>query len=154
MKIIKFSPIIFIVFLAACSTLVLQPADFAWPIESVLKVDNDGSVKEDRHSLTFNTKELFLEETGDSLGYQDKEIRVIRDAKGFFYITAKNFKNVYVFKTDEGKLRLDEKIVISEETAMENPVFNQRPPYIELVDGPNKHLLSNEGIKNEENNEK
>jgi hypothetical protein len=33
---------------------------------------------------------------------------------------------------------------------MENPVFNQRPPYIELVDGQTKHLLSNEGIKNEE----
>ena len=150
MKLIKFSLIIFIIALGACSTLTLQPADFAWPIESVLQVDNDGSVKEERHSLTFNTKELFLKETGDSLGYQGKEIRVIRDAKGFFYITAKNFKNVYVFKADEGKLRLDDKIVISEETAMENPVFNQRPPYIELVDGLNKHLLNNEGLKSEE----
>jgi hypothetical protein len=116
----------------------------------VLKVDSNGSVKEVRHSISFNTKDLFLEETGDSLGYEDKEIRVIRDTKGFFYITAKNFKNVYVFSDDEGKLCLDDKIVISEESVMENPVFNQRPPYIELVDGQTKHLLSNEGIKNEE----
>ncbi|RPI66885.1 MAG: hypothetical protein EHM47_15830, partial [Ignavibacteriales bacterium] len=121
MRLIKFIPIIFLVSLTACSTLILQPADFAWPVESVLSVDNNGVVKEDRHSLTFNTKELFLEETGDSLAYEGKEIRVIRDGKGFFFITAKNFKNVYVFADDEGKLCLDDKIVIAgeEETAME-----------------------------------
>ena len=150
MKLIKFSLIIIVISFAACSTLILQPADFAWPIESVLKVDNDGSVKEERHSLTFNTKDLFLEETRDSLGYEGKEIRVIRDAKGFFYITAKNFKNVYVFTDDEGNLCLDDKIIISEEAVLENPAFNQRTPYIELVDGSTKHLLSNEGLKNEE----
>jgi hypothetical protein len=150
MKLIKYSAIIFIASFAACSTLTLQPADFAWPIESVLKVDDNGSVKEDRYSLTFNAKDLFLEETGDSLGYEGKEIRIIRDTKGFFYITAENFKTVYVFTDDEGKLCLDNKIVISEEAVMEDPVFNQRQPYIELVDGLNKHLLSNEGIKNEE----
>ena len=150
MRLIKFIPAIFLVSLAACSTLILQPADFAWPVESVLNVDDNGNVKEDRHSLMFNTKELFLEETGDSLGYSDKEIRVIRDGKGFYYITGRNFKNVYVFTNDEGKLCLDNKIVISEEAVMENPAFNQRPPYVELVDGHNKHLLSNEGIKSEE----
>ena len=150
MKIIKFSLILLIVSLGACSTLTLQPADFAWPLESVLAVDNDGNVKEDRYSLSFNTKDLFLEETGDSLGYKGKEIRLIRDAKGFYYITAQNFKNVYVFTDEEGKLSLDNKIVISEEAVMKDPVFNQRPPYIELIDGLNKHLLSNEGIKNEE----
>ena len=152
MRLIKFIPIIFLVSLTACSTLILQPADFAWPVESVLSVDNNGNVKEDRHSVTFNTKELFLEETGDSLGYEGKEIRVIRDGKGFFFITAKNFKNVYIFTDDEGKLCLDDKIVLFEEegAVMENPAFNQRPPYVELVDGPNKHLLTNEGIKSEE----
>ena len=146
MKLIKFIPIIFIVSLTACSTLILQPADFAWPVESVLSVDNNGNVKEDRHSVTFNTKELFLEERGDSLGYEGKEIRVIRDGKGFFFITAKNFKNVYVFKTDEGKLVQENKIFVSE-FGLQAPAFNQRDPYIELIDGTNKMNLTHKGVE-------
>jgi len=32
---------------------------------------------------------------------------------------------------------------------MSNPAFNQRLPYVELVDNGKKTLLSNEGIENE-----
>jgi hypothetical protein len=143
-------PILFI--LPACSSLTLTPADFSWPVESVLKVNEDGFVKEDRYSLLFDTKNLFLEETEDSLSYLDKEIRVIRDTKGYYYITSNNFKNVYVFSNGEGKLQLDNKILISE-AGVGKPAFNQRPPYIELLNGSNKHLLSNDGIENEDDNE-
>jgi hypothetical protein len=132
--------------LTACSTLTLKPVDFSWPIESVLKVDDDGFVKEDRYSFSFNSINLFLEETGDSLSYINKEIRIIRDMNSYYYITSKNFKHVYVFTNSEGALSLSKKILISE-AGISNPAFNQRQPYIELINGDTKLLLSNDGIK-------
>ena len=131
---------------AACSVLTLQPANFAWPIESVLPVDDNGKVREDRYSVEVNTVGLFFEEIQDSLSYKNKEIRLIRDNQGFYFMTASNFKNVYVFKTDEGKLVLDNKIFISE-FGLQAPAFNQRDPYIELVDGTNKMNLTHKGIE-------
>ena len=103
--------------------------------------------------MSFNTKPLFFEEIGDSTAYLDRDIRIIRDTKGYYFVTAKNFKNVYVFEGIDGELKLDNKIGISEK-GMNNPAFNQRIPYIELVDNGKKTLLSNEGIKNEDRNEK
>jgi hypothetical protein len=92
---------------------------------------------------------MFLEETEDSSAYMNKEIRIIRDAKGYYYITSNNFNNVYVFNVYDGELCLENKIEITE-TGISKPAFNQRPPYIELVEGSNKHLLSNDGIKSED----
>jgi len=139
---------VFFVF-AACSSLVLKPVDFAWPVESVLHVNDEGFVKEDRHTLFFNAKVLFLEETGDSTAYLDKDLRIIRDTEGYYFVTSQNFKNVYVFIGIDGELNLDNKIEISEEEGMSNPAFNQRLPYVELVDNGKKTLLSNEGIESE-----
>ena len=135
-----------ILFTAACSVLTLQPANFSWPIESVLPVDDNGKVREDRYSVEVNTVGLFFEEIQDSLSYKNKEIRLIRDNQGFYFMTASNFKNVYVFKTDEGKLVLDNKIFISE-FGLQGPAFNQRDPYIELVDGTNKMNLTHKGVE-------
>ena len=139
---------VFFVF-AACSSLVLKPVDFAWPVESVLHVNDEGFVKEDRHTLFFNAKVLFLEETGDSTAYLDKDLRIIRDTEGYYFVTSQNFNNVYVFIGIDGELNLDNKIEISETEKMSNPAFNQRLPYVELVDNGKKTLLSNEGIENE-----
>jgi hypothetical protein len=151
MKTIKYSMIFSFLFLAACSSLILKPADFAWPVESVLKVDDQGNVQVDRYSLTFNTKELFLEETGDSLAYQNNELRVIRNNNGYYFMVANNFKNVYVFNTNDEGLKLDNKIEISDSTDIQNPSFNQRPPYIQLNYDEGKSLnLTNDGIAEEE----
>jgi hypothetical protein len=139
--------------MAACSSLNLEPADFSWPVESVLKVGEDGTVMEERHSLAFDAKNLFLEETGDSLSYQGKDLRIIRDSKGYYYITSNGFKNIYVFTATDGELLLDDKINVSE-TGVVNPAFNQRSPYVELLAGNEKHLLLNNEIVNEEDNEK
>jgi hypothetical protein len=133
-------------FAAACSVLTLQPANFAWPLESVLPVDDNGKISEDRYSLEFNTVGLFFEELQDSLSYKGKEIRLIRDNQGFYFMTANNFKNVYVFKAYEGKLTLENKIYISE-FGLQTPAFNQRDPYIELVDGTNKMNLTYKGVE-------
>lgn len=131
---------------AACSVLTLQPANFSWPIESVLPIDDKGKVTDDRYSLEVNTVGLFFEEFRDSLSYKGKEIRMIRDNQGFYFMTASNFKNVYVFKADEGALKLEKKIFISE-FGLKTPAFNQRNPYIELVDGTNKMNLTYKGIE-------
>ncbi len=147
MNFIKYVMLLSILLLPACSTLILQPADFAWPIESVLKVGKNGLVQEQRFSISFNAKNLFFQETGDSLGYQNKELHLIRSTKGYYFITANNFKNVYVFNADDGTLKLNNKIEISDSTGIENPAFNQRSPYIELSYNNKKINLTNEGIK-------
>jgi len=143
--------LLIILFLPACSTLVLKPADFAWPVESVLKVNDNGIVEEQRFSFSFNAKDLYLEETGDSLGYQNKELHIIRGTKGYYFMAGNNFKNVYVFNSNDGSFTLKNKIVISDSTGIENPGFNQRAPYVELDYSGKKVNLTNEGIKEEDN---
>jgi hypothetical protein len=138
--------VIFLSALAACSVLTLQPANFAWPIESVLAVNDEGMVSEDRYSIELNTVGLFYEEFQDSSAYNGENIRMIRDHGGYYYLTAAKFKNVYVFRTDEGAMVLHNKILISE-LGIEDPVFNQRMPFIELLDGGKKINLTNRGIE-------
>lgn len=132
-------------FLASCSTLMLSPAEFGWPIESVLKVDDKGFVKEDRYSLSFNTKPLFFEETQDSMSFAGKSIHLIRNSEGFYFMTAANFKNVYVFSVDKNAFALVDKFLINE-NGLKNPAFNQRVPFIELIDDGTTYKLTSEGI--------
>jgi len=132
--------------IAACSVLTLQPANFSWPLESILPVDDNGKISEDRYSIEVNTVGMFFEEFQDSLSYKSREVRMIRDNQGFYFLTSTNFKNVYVFKADEGKLVQENKIFISE-FGLQTPAFNQRDPYIELVDGTNKMNLTHKGIE-------
>jgi hypothetical protein len=146
MKRIIFSSLLLFIITAACSVLTLQPANFSWPLESVLPVDDNGKVTEDRYAIEVNTIGLFFEEFQDSLSYKGKEIRMIRDNQGFYFLTASNFKNVYVFKVDEGKLVQENKIFLSE-FGLQTPAFNQRDPYVELVDGTYKMNLTHKGTE-------
>lgn len=130
----------------ACSSLKLSPAEFAWPIESVLKINDEGIAKEDRYSFSFNTKALFMEEMQDSMAYVGKDLRIIRNNEGYYFITSKGFKNVYIFESSESSLALKEKITINE-TGLNNPFFNQRNPFIELIDGEFKAYLTKEGLQ-------
>lgn len=130
----------------ACSVLTLQPADFSWPVESLLKIDDQGNITEDRYSTTFNTIGLFYEEFQDSMAYKGKNIQLIRNNLGYYFITGEEFKNVYVFKASEGTLALEKKIFISE-FGLKDPALNQRSPYIELIDGENKINLTSDGIE-------
>lgn len=148
--VLKFAAAALIIF-AGCSTVILKPVDFAWPVESVLDVDQNGNVDLKRYSLTFDTKELFLDETGDSSGYMNKELRIIRDAKGYYFMVSNNFKNVYVFNSKDGTFSLNNKIEISDSAGIKSPAFNQRQPYIQLVYNDNKKVyLDNNGIKEDE----
>lgn len=135
-------------FLASCSTLMLSPAEFGWPIESVLKVDDNGIVKEDRYSLSFNTKPLFFEETQDSMSFAGKSIHLIRNVEGYYFMTSANFKNIYVFTVEKNAFALKDKFLIIE-AGLKNPALNQRPPFIELIDDGNTYKLTSEGIEGE-----
>jgi hypothetical protein len=146
MRIFKYSFIpLLVMIVGACSSLTLKPADFSWPIENALKVDNKGYVEEQRYAFTLKVKSLFFEEFADSNNFAGKEIRIIRDKLGYVYITGKNFKNVYVFMSVEGGMKLEEKFMITEK-GLVSPAFNQKSPNIELLDSPNKYLLNNKGI--------
>jgi hypothetical protein len=132
---------------AGCNTLTLAPGDFSWPIESVLKVNSKGVVQDQRYSFSLNVKNLLFAETKDSTDVANWNLRMIRDTKGYFYITAAKFKNVYVFEQTEAGLKLSKAIVISA-TGMEAPVFNQRSPFVQLVNGSEPPvLLSKDGIQ-------
>ncbi len=149
MHILKYSVILIAAFLAGCSSLRLTPADFSWPVESVIQVDDNGWAKEDRYAISFNAKPIYFEETGDSLAYLDRDLRVIRDSLGYYYITGNKFKNVYVFTMGDGAFNLYNEISVSED-GISNPVFNQRPPFIELIEGDQHYYLSNNGIEKKE----
>lgn len=146
MRIIKYlCGILLIGAVTACSSLMLKPADYSWPIENVLKVDSKGFVAEQRYSFNLKVKSLFFEEFADSNNFTGKEIRIIRDKVGFYFITGKDFKNVYVFLPIEGGMQLENKILISEK-GIASPAFNQKLPNIELMDGAEKFLLNKKGI--------
>ena len=128
-----------------CSTLVLQPADFSWPVESILTSDAKGIVSESRFAVSFSIADLMAAEHGENAAAAGKTVRVIRDRKGFYFVTAPTFKNVYVFTTGDGELKQFRKIEIGE-TEMSDPKFNQRDSYIELLNGSSVMMLTKDGI--------
>jgi len=142
---VKWFLLIFFTLITGCSTLQLTPVDFSWPLEAVLKIDEQGFVKEERYSIKLNVKNLFAEEFGLPTDIQGKTIRIIRNSPGIYFITSEGFKNVYLFNQELGNLSLHKKIPVSEK-GLQNPFFNQRDSHIELVDGNLKVLLSNDGI--------
>lgn len=150
MKKIIVAVFVIMLFAGGCASLVLKPAEFGWPVETVLKVDNNGMVAEKRYSFTFNTRDLFLAETGDSSAFMGKELRIIRSNDGYYFMTGNNFKNVFVFRSDEGAFVLTNKIAVTDSIGMKSPAFNQRPPFIELQYDINKKIyLDKSGINAE-----
>lgn len=148
---VKFKFAVFVLlsaFVAGCASLKLEPADFSWPLESVLEADAHGNVTENRYSFTLNVKPLFFAEFEDSTNVAGKSVRIIRNNQGYYFVTAEKFKNVYVFGTDEGALKEKNTILISE-AGITEPAFNQRTPDIEFLNGGKKLLLDADGIKGE-----
>ena len=131
---------------SACSTMVLRTADFSWPVESVLLVDDKGFIKEERHTIELNVKPIFYAEFNDSNSVEGKEVRIICDKEGHYYITGVGFKNIYQFMPTVGGMKLDEKIKVSDSLALRTPAFNQKTNNIELLDGSNKYLIKGSEI--------
>lgn len=139
------------IMMGACASLSLNNVDFAWPVESSLQVNNSNSVEDGRYAVAFNVAPLATEEFQDSSALKGKSLRILRNSTGYYFVTATGFRNVYVFSPGEGKLSMKEKISIGKNTEgqelkLENPALNQRPPYVELLDGQAKYLLSPDGM--------
>ena len=135
--------------LTGCSTLLLRPADFSWPVEVTLKPDGKGNVQEARYQMSFNVKALLFEELQDSVTVTKHTLHVLRDHAGFYFITAKGFKNVYVFAQGDGALKLEKKILISE-NGLEAPAMNQKAQFIQLINENKENespvVLTKDGI--------
>jgi hypothetical protein len=146
MKFSVVSMIFIVLILAGCSPLTLKPGNFEWPMESALKVDGKGVVHDERYSFSVNVKELLFTETQDSINVSKVTLRMIRDVKGYYYVTAQKFKNVYVFEQTEGGLKLFSKILVSQ-LGLSDPALNLRSPNIQLVNEKDPPiLLSKEGL--------
>lgn len=129
-----------------CSSLTLEPANFAWPIESVITTDDSGNVFIERFTTEFNASNLFRAEFGETTEIANKELRVIRDQLGYYVMTSPGFMNVYVFEVDNGALVQVNKIFISKEGIV-NPALNQRPPNIELISNGVSYFIDSKGLK-------
>lgn len=141
---------IFVFLLAGCNSLALRPAEFAWPVEVVLKPDAKGTVQETRYQVSFNVKALLFDAVQDSVNVSKHSLHVIRDEAGYYFVTAKGFKDVYVFASSDAALKLEKKISINEK-GLEAPAFNQKAPLIQLINEENENetpvLLSKDGIQ-------
>lgn len=136
--------------LSSCASLSIDGAQFAWPVESLLTVSPTNWVDDGKRSLAFTVAGIAMEEFADSSALQGKQVRVIRSLEGYYFVTGKQFKNVYVFAPGISSLDFESKIEVSK-TGLKDPAMNQRPPYIELLDGgtaPRK--LTAAGIAEEE----
>jgi len=122
------------VFLPSCSTLTLEQVNFGWPVESIVTVNSMNRAEEGRYALSFPVGPLAFTEFKDSTTLVGASLRVIRNTEGLYFVTGPRFKNVYVFSPDAGVLKLSQAIEVSQ-TGLKAPALNQRPPYIELIDG-------------------
>lgn len=134
-----------LVLMTGCSTVVLKPTDFSWSYESVMTTDAQGVIKGEPKTITCSVKGLFFAEVQDSVNVADKVIRVIRDRDGFYFMTSAGFKNVYIFKTDDGALSLQKKVLISE-NGLNKPAFNRRDKGIELANEGVVYFLNKNGL--------
>jgi hypothetical protein len=127
-------------FLPACSSLTLEQVDYSWPVESVLIVRDDNMIAEGRHAISFNVAPLAEKEFENPNALKGKEIRLLRNTEGMYYITGAEFKHVYVMAPEASELKLHSRFEVSK-TGLKRPAFNKREPYVELLDGSELRVL-------------
>jgi hypothetical protein len=137
------------IMLVGCSSLQLQPADFSWAAEEIIEVGSKGMVDAKRYSVAFTVTPLLAKEfAADTMAAKNtNEVRLIRDKAGFYYLTGKKFKNVYVLVQSEGALAVNNTLMISAEKPMDDPKFDQKDSYIELWNGKEKFQLTKGGAQ-------
>lgn len=130
--------------IVGCSSLQLQPADFSWAAEEVVEVKANGMVEAKRYSVSFSVTALLAKEfAADSAAAKNtKELNLIRDKAGFYYIAGKNFKNIYVLSQSEGSLSVSNTLALPPEKSLDKPVFDQKDTFIELRNGSEKYQLT------------
>ncbi|WP_445665017.1 hypothetical protein [Fodinibius sp. AD559] len=140
------------VLLTGCKqSMVISKVDYSQSIESVLQPDEDGTVEDPKHGISFNIKPIQYAETQDTSSITTKQVRYIRGQEGYYYITAPDYKNVYVMAPEKGKLVLKETLKITDE-GISKPAFNQRMTHIQLLNRSTGEVwqVNAESIKKEE----
>ncbi len=121
------------VLLTGCKqSMVISKVDYSQSIESVLQPDDDGTVTDPQHGITFNIKPIQYAETQDTSSVTTNQVRYIRGQEGYYYITAPDYKNVYVMAPEKGKLVLKETLKVTD-NGITKPAFNQRMTHIQLL---------------------
>ena len=120
--------------LPSCSSLTLERVDFGWPVESVVTVSSSNTIEDVRYSVSARITGLAQEEFQDSTALHGAKLRLLRSSEGYYFLTGPRFKHVYVFSPGPSTLVLSRAIQVSE-AGLKNPALNQRPPYVELLDG-------------------
>lgn len=142
---------VFVLFsVASCGpSLVIQNVDYSQPLESVVAPNSDNMVHDQRYAIKFSIAPILEEEGITSVN----QIRLIRNNAGYYFVTANDFQNVYVFFPGESELRLENTIEFEE--GIGEPAFNQRDGYIQLVDlsTDETYRLDHEGILEDEEQE-
>ena len=135
-----------IVCLPGCSALTLEHVDYGWPVESVVTVSPSNVIEEVRYGLRAGVGAVALQEFQDSTALRGAKLRLLRSAEGYYFLTGPRFRHVYVFSPGPSTLLLNSAIPVTE-AGLKSPAFNQRPPYVELIDGDNfRRLLTSDDI--------
>jgi hypothetical protein len=135
--------------LPGCTSLTLENASYEWPDERVLSVDQSNHVQERERHVGFDVGNLAKAEFGDTTALRGKQLHIIRNTEGYYFLTGQNFKNVYVFTAAERQLTLKSKILVSE-GGFQSPEFNRRSPYVQVIDGPSfSRLLTSKAMVEE-----
>ena len=114
------------------NALIIEDVNYAQHVESVVAPNEEGIVSDQRNNIRFSVLPLLNEEFGADSSQSVEFVRILRNADGFYFITANGFKNVYVFEPKSGELKLKKSIQISE-SGLEQPALNWRAPYIQIV---------------------
>lgn len=132
----------FVLIGTACkSSFVVENVDYTQRIESVLSPDDDGMIHDIRHGISFNVLPFQFQEFHDSSSVYIEEVRLIRNSRGYYFITADNFNHVYVMEPEAGKLKLKKKIKVAED-GLRSPAFNMRDSVVELVEMETEYVLT------------
>ncbi len=144
----KIAAVALIFVVTACgSSVKVTNVNFAQPVETVMTANSNGDVSDARSGLSFNIREVLDNEGISRSDFGGTSVRVIKNHNGYYFVTARGFRNVYVMEVRENELRAKEVIRISSER-LTNPVLNQRDPNIQLVDGDRSWNLRKDGIRN------
>ncbi len=129
--------IIFLILLSAvgfsCSkSLVIENVNYAQHVESVVAPNQEGIVDDQRNNIRFSMLPLLEKEYGENSTDLPEFVRILRNSEGYYFITAEDFKYVYIFEPKRGELKLTKSILLAE-NGLEKPALNWRAPYIEVV---------------------
>ncbi len=152
----RYSPLTVLIAISAllfsgCNkAIVIKNVNYTQQVESVLTPNNMGEVSDVRYGISYSILPLQYQEFRDSSIVLVDEVRMIRNANGFYFITADGFKHVYVASPGNGEFKIVKKILVSED-GLEDPALNWRNPAVQLI-AANKEAtyINKNGIIKEE----